>query len=121
MSSDGVSVVYVLTIFMRLRLRDRIIHKESACQLHGAKMTQHGLVHKGLTSAGKAEHLYTKNFEDLIKKQPNLGYADVTLNFACKHLASWRGTLSLCVCKDLYGLRLGHISIMREHRDGVLT
>ena len=61
--------------------RDRIIHIESACQLHGVKMTRHGLLHKGLTSADKTEHSYIKIFEALIKKQPNIGYADVKLIF----------------------------------------
>ena len=37
-------------VFLNLNHRDRSIHIESACQLHGAKMTQHGLLHKGLTS-----------------------------------------------------------------------
>ena len=37
--------------------RDQSIHIEGPCQLHGAKMTQHRLVHKGLTSADEAEHL----------------------------------------------------------------
>ena len=60
-------------------------------------MTQHGLVHKGLTSADQAQRLYAKNVEDLIKKQTNLGYADVKFNFACMHLAGWECTLSLCV------------------------
>ena len=36
--------------FLNLNHRDRRIHIESACQLHGAKMTQYGLVHEGLTS-----------------------------------------------------------------------
>ena len=30
---------------------DCSIHIERACELHGAKMTQHGLLHKGLASA----------------------------------------------------------------------
>ena len=38
-------------------------------------MTQYGLLHKGLTSADLAERLFIKNFEALISKQPNLGYA----------------------------------------------
>ena len=46
--------------------------------MHDLKMTQHGLQHKGVTSA---EHLYIKNFEALMKKLPNLGYADVNLVF----------------------------------------
>ena len=54
------------TFFLNLNHRDRRIHIESACQLHGAKMTQYGLVHKGLTSVNLAEDLYTKNFEDLL-------------------------------------------------------
>ena len=60
--------------------RDCSIHIESACQLHGAKMTRHGLLHKRLTSADKANS-YIKNFVALIKKQPNIGYADVNLVF----------------------------------------
>ena len=31
--------------------RDLSIHIERACQLHGVKMTRHGLLHKRLTSA----------------------------------------------------------------------
>ena len=31
--------------------RDRSIHIERGCQLHDVKMTRHGLLHKGLTSA----------------------------------------------------------------------
>ena len=31
--------------------RDRSIHIEMACQLHDVKMTRHGLLHEGLTSA----------------------------------------------------------------------
>ena len=44
-------------------------------------MTWHGLLHKGLTSADKAECLNNKNFKALIKKEPNLGYADIKLDF----------------------------------------
>ena len=44
-------------------------------------MTRHGLLHKGLTPADWAKLLYNKNFKALIKKQPNLGYADVKLLF----------------------------------------
>ena len=44
------------------------------------KMTRLGLLHKGLTSADQAERLYNKNLKALIKKQPNLGYADVKLD-----------------------------------------
>ena len=44
-------------------------------------MTRHGFLHKGLTSANQAERVYIKNFEALIKKQPNLGCADVKLVF----------------------------------------
>ena len=58
---------------------------ERACELHGVKMTRHGLLHKGLTSADNAEPKYAQNFEALIMKQPNLGYADVKLHFACMH------------------------------------
>ena len=39
-------------------------------------MTRHGLLRKGLTSAD-----YNTNFNALIKKRPNLGYADVKLDF----------------------------------------
>ena len=45
------------------------------------KMTWHSLLHKGLTSADQAERLSNKNFKTFIKKQPNLGYADVKLDF----------------------------------------
>ena len=61
--------------------RDRSIHIERACQLHDVKMTRHGLLHKSLTSADYAERLNNTNFKALIKKQPNLGYADVKLDF----------------------------------------
>ena len=54
-------------------------HLESACQLHDVKMARHKLQHKGLTSADKAERLCIKMFWGLLKKQPNLGYADVIL------------------------------------------
>ena len=62
----------------RLKHRDRSIHKESACQLHDAKKSQHRLLHKGSTSA---EPLCIKIFETLINKQSNLRYADVKLVF----------------------------------------
>ena len=61
--------------------RDPSIHIERACQLHDVKMSRHGLLHKGLTSADLAECLFKKIFEALINKQPNLGYADVKLVF----------------------------------------
>ena len=65
-------------------------------------MTQHGLVHKGLTSADKAEHLYAKNFEAFIKKQPNLGNANFKLNLTYMLLAGWACMLSLRGYYDLY-------------------
>ena len=52
--------------------RDRTIHIERACQLHYMKMTRHGLLHKGFTSADLDERLNNNNFKALIKKQPNL-------------------------------------------------
>ena len=61
--------------------RDRSIHSEIACQLHDVKMTQNGLLQKGLTSADYAEQLYLKIFETLIKKSLYLRYADVKLVF----------------------------------------
>ena len=61
--------------------RDLSVHTSSACQLHDVKMTRRGLLHQGVTSLDKDERLYSKNFEALIKKQPNLRYADVKLVF----------------------------------------
>ena len=62
-----------LLCFKNLNHRDHSILIESACQLHDVKMTRHELLLKGLISADLAERLYNKNFEALIKKQPNLG------------------------------------------------
>ena len=42
-------------------LRDCSIHIESACQLHGTKMTPHRLILKDLIIAYQAERLYIKN------------------------------------------------------------
>ena len=56
-------------------------HLESACQVHDVKMAWHRLLHKGLTSADKAERLYIKKIWALLMKQPNLGYTDVKLVF----------------------------------------
>ena len=38
-----------------------------------------------------------------MERQPNLGYADVKLDFACMHLASFAHMLSICVFYNLYG------------------
>ena len=43
---DGASAVI---LSMHQKQRNRSIHTESACQLHGAKMTQYGLLLKGLS------------------------------------------------------------------------
>ena len=61
---------------VRQNHRDRSIYIESSCQLLDVKMTQLGLLHKGLT---KAERYYFENFVASIQKQPNLGNADVNL------------------------------------------
>ena len=61
--------------------RDHSIHIERTCQLHDMKMTRHGLLHRGLTSADQAECLNNKKIRAVIKKQPNLGYDDVKLDF----------------------------------------
>ena len=37
-------------------------------------------------------------------KQPNLGYVDVKLDFACMHPAGCAWRVSLCVFYDLFGL-----------------
>ena len=39
-----------------------INHMEIACQMNDVKMTQHGLLHKGLTSADKDELLHATKF-----------------------------------------------------------
>ena len=44
-------VVWRAGINLRLSHRDCNIHIERVCQLHDVKITRHGLLHKGLTSA----------------------------------------------------------------------
>ena len=51
----------------RPRHRDHSMHIEMAYQLHDVKMTRHGLLYEGLTSANKVERLYNKNLKALIK------------------------------------------------------
>ena len=61
------------------------IHIERACQLHGAIMAQHGLLHKGFHISWLSwMDLYKRKFW-LDQEQPNLGNADVKQNIACMH------------------------------------
>ena len=62
---------------------------------------QHRFVNYVLSLADYAEHLYDKNFEALIKKQPILGYSGVKHNFASMHLTGWTYMLSLCLYYNL--------------------
>ena len=83
--------------------RDRNIHIERACQEHSVNMTRHGLLQIGLTLADKAECSSIKNFEALMKKQPNLGYADVKLVFLGMLCTGWGRRFSQCEYYYLYG------------------
>ena len=82
--------------------RDHSIHIERACQLHGAIMTQHGLLHKGFHISWLSWAHWYKQTIFCLDKWPNLGYADVKLNIACMHPLACLHTLSLCVYCDLY-------------------
>ena len=76
---------------------------ERACQLHGAIMTQHGLLHKGFHISWLSWAHWYKQTIFCLDEWPNLGYADVKQNFTCMHSLACVHTLSLCVYCNLYG------------------
>ena len=45
-------------------------------------------------------------------KQPNLGYADVKLDFTCMHPAGCARRVSLCDYYDLCGTTIGYPNLM---------